>query len=106
MSPGQTFTPPQIWGVLRCLGTYKDRPRRRIDKGDPGNIFPSANQAQPAQVDPRQPRLEFTAAGQQEVDARPDDAGLVLSGIGECGRATSNHLRRRALRKAVCRNCK
>jgi len=69
----------------------KNRLRRNLNKGDVRDGFPAANEAQEAQVDPRQPPVEISAAGQHKIDARPDDTRLVVTGIGKCGGPT-NHL--------------
>src|SRR4029077_14616174 len=63
---------------------------------------PAAAQAQMGQLDPRPPRLEFTASGQHEVDARTGDALPIFARVGERGRATLDHLRRFARQKHGC----
>jgi hypothetical protein len=87
----ELHSPPNLRRLATCRERDKGRLRRNPNKGDVRDVFPDANEAQEAQVDPRQPPVEISAAGQHKIDARPYDTRLVVTGIGECGGPT-NHL--------------
>src|ERR1700683_3686838 len=89
----ELHTAPNLRRVATCWERNKNRLRRNLNKGDVRDGFPAANKAQAAQVDPRQPPGEISAAGQHRINARPGDTRRVGTGIGECGGST-NHLSR------------
>src|SRR6266849_2600059 len=81
-------------GEGRTLARWKrnERLRRRQrDKANARQIFGSTKHMETTQVQPGQARIEISAAGDDEVDTRVSDTGLVVVRIGKRGCAVLRH---------------
>src|SRR6266851_4522337 len=79
-------------GRTRARWKRNKHPRRRQrEKANARQIFAATKHPETAQVQPRQPRLEISAAGDDEIDTRVSNTGLVVVRIGKRGCAVLRH---------------
>ena len=89
VAPTKLRSAPYLGRIETRRERHNDRPRRKFDEADARRGFSGREQAKTAQFDPCQPRPEFAAAGQHEIDARPNEVRLVIARIRERGGAYS-----------------
>src|ERR1700680_1740714 len=65
--------------------------RRQRDKGNARQIFAAAKHMETAQVQPRQARIEISAAADDEIDIRSSKTSLIVVRIGKRGCAVLRH---------------